>query len=348
MRFLVFSLALMVSALGLALPASSFEVEEFRRFGPEGAPALRVLSTTDMDVLAPLVESFLADRPGTAIEYTTVSSAVLMEVVTTGSGPQARFDIAVSSAMDLQTKLANDGYTRHHRSAATDGMPDWANWRDHVFAFSQEPASLLLSRAAFNGLELPRTRQDLIRLLRQHPDRFRGRIGTYDIATSGLGYLFATQDARTSDSYWRLMEIFGGLEVRLYCCSGQMIRDVARGDLAIAYNVLGSYALARTDLTDSIVIIDPQDYTNMMLRTAVILENAQQPDLAGAFVDHLLQAAWGSDPDPGYPFHRYPVEASDHSAPLRPIQLGPGLLVFLDRLKRARFLNEWHSAVSQK
>ena len=48
MRFLVFSLALMVSALGLVLPAHSFEVEEFRRFGPEGAPALRALSTTEL------------------------------------------------------------------------------------------------------------------------------------------------------------------------------------------------------------------------------------------------------------------------------------------------------------
>ncbi len=347
MRVIVLSLALICGAFAFCHPAQSFEVEEFRRFGPEGAPALKVLSTTDTEVLAPLIDSFLAQFPGLAIEYTTLGSADLMKAITRPPPGQSDFDIAISSAMDLQTKLANDGYTRRHLPESPAQMPDWASWRGHVFAFSQEPAALILSRAAFSGLELPKTRQDLITLLRRHPDRFRGRIGTYDIAASGLGYLFATQDARTSESFWRLMEIFGGLETRLYCCSGQMIEDIARGDLAIAYNVLGSYALARTDLADRIVVIEPQDYTNMMLRTAVILKETSLEKEAGAFIDHLLNAAWSQSPQAAYPFERYPAASSRQSAPYRPIQLGPGLLVYLDRLKRARFLGEWRSAITQ-
>ena len=347
MRILILSVALICSFLALAAAARAFEVEEFRRFGPPDAPALRVLSTTDTDVLAPLIESFLADTQRIAIEYTTLSSADLMTAITHPEPGQPQFDIAISSAMDLQTKLANDGYTRRRVPAVSAQMPDWASWRGHVFAFSQEPAALLLSRAAFTGLELPKTRQELITLLRRHPDRFRGRIGTYDITASGLGYLFATQDARTSDSFWRLMEIFGGLETRLYCCSGQMIEDIARGDLAIAYNVLGSYALARADLADRIVVVEPQDYTNMMLRTAVILQDTELEKEAGAFVDHLLEAAWSETPDPAYPFDRYPAASGRQGAPYRPIQLGPGLLVYLDKLKRTRFLAEWRSAITQ-
>lgn len=347
MRVIVLSLALICGTFAFGLPSRAFEVEEFRRFGPDGAPALRVLSTTDTDVLAPLIESFLADTQGLAIEYTSLGSADVMTAILHPDTDQKGFDIAISSAMDLQTKLANDGHTRRHVPEVTAQIPDWASWRGHVFAFSQEPAALLLSRTAFSGLELPETRQELITLLRRHPDRFRGRIGTYDISTSGLGYLFATQDARTSDSFWRLMEIFGGLETRLYCCSSQMIEDIARGDLAIAYNVLGSYALARTDLADRIVVVEPQDYTNMMLRTAVILKGTQLEKEAGAFVDHLLSSAWADAPDPAYPFERYPAASGKQGAPYRPIQLGPGLLVYLDKLKRRRFLTEWRSAITQ-
>ncbi|MFV1443418.1 MULTISPECIES: ABC transporter substrate-binding protein [unclassified Phaeobacter] len=359
MRILVFSaivsrpvrglcLALM-ALVQLGIAAQAFEIEDRRRFGPAAAEAapdlLRVLSTTDTDLLAPLVDSFLRTRPTVVVDYVAVSSAELMRAVVEENAP---FDLAVSSALDLQTKLANDGYTLAHRSTTTAQLPVWGNWRDHVFAFSQEPASIVLSPAAFEGLEMPRSRQALMSLLRRYPNRFRGRIGTYDVETSGLGYLFATQDLRTSESFWRMMEIFGSLDLRLYCCSGEMIEAVARGDLAIAYNVLGSYARARDDLADRIEIVDPQDYTNMMLRTAVVLKGAERPDLAGAFIDHLLRAAWGSSRDPAYPFPRYPTGAASPEAALRPIQMGPGLLVFLDRLKRARFIEEWRSTVLQK
>ncbi|MVO16679.1 ABC transporter substrate-binding protein [Rhodobacteraceae bacterium CY05] len=349
MRISLFSFALILSSVFsavLTMPTTSraFEVEENRYFGPKDSDALKILSTTDTDLLAPLIGSFLALNPGVAIDYTSVSSAELMKAVMLEG---AEFDLALSSAMDLQVKLANDGYTLAHYSDLIDLVPTWGTWRNHVFAFSQEPASIVISPAAFAGLELPRSRQELISLLRKHPDRFRGRIGTYDVRNSGLGYLFATQDARTSESYWRLMEIMGGLKIRLFCCSGDMIENVARGDIAVAYNVLGSYARARKDLASRITIVEPEDYTNMMLRTAVVLRTAKHPKLAGAFIDHLLRAAWDTPDVPEYPFHRYPISDEAQNAPFRPIQMGPGLLVFLDHLKRKRFLAEWHSTVQQ-
>ncbi|PCJ09693.1 MAG: ABC transporter substrate-binding protein [Rhodobacteraceae bacterium] len=344
MRIPFISLGLITALVTLAGSAWAFEVEEHRHFGADNARTLKILSTTDTELLAPLIDSFLQRYPGVAIDYTSATSAEVMKAIMV-EGQQ--FDLALSSAMDLQIKLANDGYTRTHHSDAVELIPVWATWRNHVFAFSQEPASIVISPAAFAGLEIPRSRQQLISLLRKHPDRFRGRIGTYDVATSGLGYLFATQDARTSESYWRLMEIMGGLKIKLYCCSGDMIESVANGDIAVAYNVLGSYARARKDLATRIEIIEPEDYTNMMLRTAVILQTAEHPNLAGAFIDHLLRAAWDSPELPEYPFYRYPIAELAQNAPFRPIQLGPGLLVFLDHLKRKRFLAEWHSTVQQ-
>ncbi|AZV77290.1 ABC transporter substrate-binding protein [Parasedimentitalea marina] len=344
MRIPLLSIGLIAAALTFAMPTQAFEVEEHHRFGSGETRTIRILSTTDTALLTPMIESFLQDHPGVAIDYTSASSAELMTAVMQEQQP---FDLALSSAMDLQIKLANDGYTQAHHSSAVDLIPVWGNWRNHVFAFSQEPASIVVSPSAFADLEIPETRQQLISLLRKHPDRFRGRIGTYDVGSSGLGYLFATQDARTSESYWRLMEIMGSLRAKLFCCSSDMIEAVARGEIAVAYNVLGSYARARKDLADRITIIEPKDYTNMMLRTAVILTTAQEPDLAGDFVDHLLDAAWNSPIVVEYPFHRYPTTGTAQNVPFRPIQLGPGLLVFLDHLKRKRFLSEWHSTVQQ-
>ena len=161
--------------------------------------------------------------------------------------------------MDLQTKLANDGLAQRHSSGQTQDLPDWAVWNDMVFAFTQEPAAFVVSNAAFAGLPLPANRQELINTLRQNPEIFEGRVGTYDIRVSGSGYLFATQDARTSDTYWRLTEVMGTLDPELYCCTSDMIEDVANGKLAIAYNVLASYA-EQSPPEDAFTIVLPSDF----------------------------------------------------------------------------------------
>ncbi|MFW8634796.1 ABC transporter substrate-binding protein [Cribrihabitans pelagius] len=344
MRYLVLSLVLSVFPW-LGGQGQAFETEERRWIGPEDGRVLRVISTTDTAILAPLIESFLARQPGVAVDYVVANSSEVMKAVLEG---EERFDVALSSAMDLQTKLANDGYTLRHQSAATARVPDWGEWRGHVFAFSLEPASFVVNAGAVEGREMPRSRRDLIALLRAAPERFRGKVATYDVTLSGLGYLFATQDARTSESYWRLMEVIGGLQPQLSCCSGRMIERVAAGEALVAYNVLGSYARARRDLAEKIVVIDPQDHTHLMMRSAVLLKGAAEPALARAFADHLINAAWVYPPPPEYPFR--PPAAALAAAPSshRPIQLGPGLLVYLDEQKRQRFLAEWLSAVRQR
>jgi hypothetical protein len=200
------------------------------------------------------------------IDYTVASSTEVMDGISREKQP---FDIVISSAMDLQTKLANDGFARNHTSPATQDLPDWAVWNDMVYAFTQEPAGFVISNALFEGLPIPQNRQQLITALRQNPNRFKGRVGTYDIRKSGAGYLFATQDARASDTYWRLTEVMGTLDPTLYCCASEMIDDVVNGDLAVAYNVLASYA-EKSPHKDKFTIILPSDFSIVMLRTILI------------------------------------------------------------------------------
>lgn len=333
-----------ILALGLtwlAGLAHAFEIEDHARFGPgDSAEVLRILSTADIPFFEPMIASFLAARPETAIDYTVASSAEVMQAI---DREGEVFDVVISSAMDLQTKLANDGKALRHISTATETLPEWASWNNVLFAFTQEPAAIVVSRAAFENEPVPQDRQDLIDLLRQDPERFRGRVGTYDVRQSGLGYLFATQDTRASETFWRLAEVLGSLDVQLYCCSSDMIDAVRDGDLLIAYNVLASYAANRED-RDAFEIVLPSDFTTVMLRTALIPANAPSSELARGFIDHLMERSHGPQAelltDPTLDLNR--IETS-----LNRIRIGPGLLVFLDQLKQAAFLAEWESAILQ-
>jgi len=62
-------------ALGLSLLASlchAFEIEDSRTY-PGGDQSLRILSTADIDVFAPIIAAFHADNPSLTITYDVVS-----------------------------------------------------------------------------------------------------------------------------------------------------------------------------------------------------------------------------------------------------------------------------------
>lgn len=330
-------LTLILSAF--SLPLSALEIEEQRTYPATDPQAnLRILSTADIDVFEPIITAFQEKHPTFSIQYDVASSTAVMEALYATS---SNYDLAISSAMDLQTKLANDGYTQSYSSDQTQAMPPWANWRDEVFAFTQEPAVLVISTSAFEGITHPTNREDLIDLLRNQPDVFTNRIGTYDVRRSGLGYLFATQDSRNTESYWQLTEVMGRLGARLYCCSGAMIEAVASGELALAYNVLGSYAQSRLKDTPGIKTVALDDFVSVMLRTAVIPLSAPDPQLSGKMIDFLISARQENGLPP------IAQETAQEGTVQRPIRLGPGLLVFLDKMRKETFLRSWVSSMEQ-
>ncbi|MGY0834989.1 sensor histidine kinase [Azospirillum argentinense] len=331
---------------------------------PGGArERLRIHSATDRQAIEPLVLDFQQLHPDVTVEYKDMDTADLYAeaVAVPAKGAPANGltaetpDLLISSASDLQVKLVNDGYTQPHRSALTDALPDWANWRDEAFGFTFEPAVIAYNRDLLPDAEVPRTRPALIRLLRDDPARFSRRVATYDTATSGIGYLLASHDALLFGQYWQLVAMMGNAQARLACCSGDILDMVERGEVLIAYNVLGSYARARAAAGAPIGIVVPEDYTLVISRVAVIPRTAARPQLAGAFIDYLLSPRGQevvADRSALYAISsgiKREASASglrsSTAAPLHPIALSPALLVFLDRLKRERFLQQWQSAI---
>lgn len=304
--------------------------------GASTTKKLRILSSTDTALFMPIIKSFLALNPTTQIEYFVTGTSNIDTLLRNSPND---FDLVISSAMDLQLKLVNDGLATKVENI---NLPEWAQWRESLFAFTIEPAAIVINKAAFEGHPIPKTRQELIQALRNRPDFFQGKLGTYDVRTSGLGYLFATQDARTSETFWRLMEVMGALDAKLYCCSGQMIDDLVSGKIAVAYNVLSSYANARIDDKDKIKVILPADFPTTMMRTILMSNATQQRDSATDFIKHLLtvQSNKTSSTDSVLP-------TLDSSVSQQTISLEPALMTYLDALKSRTFITEWERAIIQ-
>lgn len=344
-------------AVGVARPSpAAAEPSASQVFPAPAGEALRltIRAATDLTAMAPLIADFQLLRPDVTVHHIDMSTADLYaHAVAHVDDPQA--DLLVSSAADLQVKLVNDGLTRPHVSPATAALPDWANWRDEAFGFTFEPVVMVYNTDKLTAAEAPRSRDDLADLLRRQPERFKLRVATYDASTSGVGYLLASLDSILYSAYWRLVTMLGAANTRLYCCSGDILDAVERGDALIGYNVLGSYARARVKAGAPVGVVFPAGYTLVAARVAVIPRNASQPQLAADFIDYLLSdRGQRIIAGPAALYAISPAAPGDAAATglreaaggtLRPIGLSPSLLVFLDAQKRERFVQQWLSAL---
>ncbi|MEM6636244.1 MAG: extracellular solute-binding protein [Pseudomonadota bacterium] len=324
--------------------------EDTKDYGPEdGSAGFVVRGTTDIALFEPIMAEFSRRFPAVRIEYEQWSSNDLYlasETDCRSGNPVA--DLVISSSIDQQVKLANDGCAQRYRSTGTAALPAVLNWRDEVFGITREPAVIVYNRANFSEASVPLSRFDLIDLLRPDDNRLFGRIATYDIESSGLGYLFAFADAQQATTFGSLIEAFGRSGAVADCCSASIIDGVATGKYLIAYNVLGSYALARADENPDIVVVAPDDYTLVLSRAALIPKGAAQTELAAELLEFLLSedgrrvlrsAHLIVDTDERV--HQALRLPENPAASLRPIALSPALLVGLDKHKRQQFIARW-------
>jgi len=323
--------------------------------GGKATATLTIVGTTDEPLFRQFISGFQGEHPDIAVIYEETDTRPLFEGLIADTLP-LKPDLIVSSAADLQMKLANDGYAVAYDSPYLGALPAWSRWRNEVFGFTFEPAVIVYNPQLITAAEVPRTHLGLAELLETQTQRFEGKIATYDIGESGVGYLLAANDQFISSNFWRLASAFGRAKVQLSGSSPRILDAIDSGELALAYNVLGSYAFARRANSQNIKVVVPDDYVLVLTRSMLIPRSGAQPDLAKTFVDFALSptgqaiaagptalgALVGDFPDG---FTSATISELGRGA-LQPIAIGPSLLVSLDQQRRDRFLATWREIVT--
>ncbi|MGF7009149.1 signal transduction histidine kinase/ABC-type Fe3+ transport system substrate-binding protein [Aminobacter sp. BE110] len=327
-------------------------------FPVEGETELiSIHAATDLYALRPLILDYQKLSPGTTIEVVEYVTNDLFSAAQKACKEQRPLgDLVLSSAVDQLVKLANDGCAQRASGQYLQSLPRWANWRDEVFGFTYEPIVIAYNRDLVPAGDVPRDHLELADLLRRKPEIYAGKIGTYDIRQSGIGYLLAFNDARqTTTTYGRVLESLGRANVVLRCCTSEILEEVGKGRLLLGYNMLASYAYERVREGYKLGIVMPADYTLVLSRGAIVPRIAKHSEAAVRFLDYLLSprgqqialdesfffGAAGQVP-PG-------VEGPDiaTSGIARPIAIGPTLLAVQDDARRKRFLEDWAKSVVQ-
>ena len=247
---------------------------------------LVIYSTTDASVAQPLLRDFQTLYPRIAVEYEDLTSTELHHrfVAETQLGRDTA-DVLWSSAMDLQVSLVEQDYALTYASPEGAALPDWARLRDQAWATTFEPIVMAYNKKLVP--RPPRTHAEFAELLERTP-ALKGKVITYDVEKSGLGFLLAAQDARATPAFWDVARALGRADVRFAATTSTMLGRLASGREAIAYNVLGAYALAQARRNPEIGVMFPTDYTLVLSRLQLIARRARRPNAARLWVDYTL------------------------------------------------------------
>ncbi|MEM5544356.1 extracellular solute-binding protein [Sulfitobacter sp. AS92] len=320
------------------------------------AQTLRIYSATDTPAMQPLIDAFIAATPGVEIDYVEFQTIDLYQRIL-NSDPDEMPDVVISSAMDLQVDLVNRGLAQRVSLPVDASPPEWAAWRSELFGFTFEPAAVVYDRRAISASELPANHRELATFVRANETRLQGRIGSYDLRASGVGYLYASQDSLQGPQAQRLIEVLGRAGLRIYCCTSQMVEAVAKGDLAFAVNTIGSYASSLVADMPHLGLHFFEDYNLVMTRTAFVPAGSRNPDFAASFVTFLLSEMGQraiAEQTPLIPIRsngpaRTEIEQliKENRGTFLPIKLTPALLTFLDVLKKQAFLSVWDTSLAR-
>ena len=319
---------------------------------------LIVYSTTDTGLVRPLIKDF-ESLYGVKVEYNDMNSTELYNrYISENAASSTSADVLWSSAMDLQVKLVNDGLMASYDSPESPNVPQWAQYQKQAYGTTFEPLAIVYNKRLIPENEVPKTRADLIKLLTTQADKFKGKVTTYDIEKSGVGFNYLTQDAHVNEKVtWELVKAIGATGPKLQSSTGAMMERISSGENLIGYNIIGSYAYSKAKKDKSIGYVFPKDYTQVVSRLATISKKAKNPNAAKLWVDYLLskrgQTLLANQAD--LFSIRADVEGETSMAgltkqlgdSLKPIPIGTGLLVYLDQSKRLEFLKQWQQAIKR-
>jgi len=316
-----------------------------------------IYSALDTKAAKPLIEDFNKVYPNIKVEYNDMNSTELYNrfIAEVASG-QGGADVMWSSAMDLQVKLVDEGKALSYKSPEGAKIPSWANYKDQAWGTTYEPAVFIYNKRLVTGDEIPQDHAGFAKVINSKVDKFKGKVTTYDIEKSGVGFMFVVQDSKYFPGMKDLEKAFGATSYRVYSSTGNMLEKVSSGEHLLGYNVLGSYALVRAKKDPNLGVVLPKDYTLVLSRVLFIGKGAKNPNAAKVWTDYVLSARGqkliGSDVE--LFSIRNDVDAEYTAASLnkqlgnnvKPIPVTSEIVSYLDPKKRLEFLNSWKTTLA--
>lgn len=269
---------------------------------PEGYPAdyanvisaasaegtLRVYGSLDEPSAEPLLTAFKALYPNISLEYLNLNTSELYNrVISEAAAGQPGADLVFTSAVDSAVRMITEGYAAEYASPETPNLPEWAVWQNQLYGVTADPMQFLYNKRLLSEDLVPKSHADLLRLVKEQPDVFGGKVIALD-PTRTSGILLNIYDEVHMPNFWELIQVLSAADMKLQTGQATMIEKVVSGEAALAWNIEGGYVAFAVAKNDNLGAVTPSDYTLMRSRSSFIMKSGEHPNAAKLFLDLLL------------------------------------------------------------
>lgn len=317
---------------------------------------VQVYTSTDAAQAQPLLDAFRAAHPGVSVDWNDMgTSTAFSRLVAEAAAKQVGADLVWTSAMDQGLNLVDRNLVQSYRSPETSALPTWAMYKEAAYGTAVEPVCVLYNTSLLSADQVPRTHGELLALLRDRKEAFRGKTGTFDPEKSGAGYLLHTALQRHVPEFWDLVRAFGAADGKVYSSSGQMREKAVSGEHSLLFNVPGSYAMEWVKTAPNLGMAYLADYVPAFSRVAVLPKDSPNPNAGKLFLDVMLSAAGQrAMGERSVPSIRTDIEGPMSLGEIRkavggkldPIPVDASTAAGIDPKRRATFLQQWRRALA--
>lgn len=246
---------------------------------------------------APIIAAFNAQYPWIKVQTLDLGSSEVFDryYAETAAGTN-QTDVVVShSAASWLDFIKKGGVAADFVSAETDHLPKFSIPAPGVYTISIDPYFVVYNKALLPQEQWPKSIQDIVDLVANHPADFAHKIGTgvpmSNAASQNLtnSYIQHVGEAKALQQFTTL-----GQDVDVYRSAGQIMEKLTSGELLVGYFLSGIQVfplLADPARASLLGYCFPTDGTVMLMRHIAMAKTVKNPNSARLFIDFVLSQA---------------------------------------------------------
>ena len=249
---------------------------------------LVIYSALNESTWKPVIETFTGHYPWINVTVINLGANEVFDRYAADSLTGERnADLILSYAPDGWLNFANSGQIEPYLSEEDFYVPPWAKLAPGIYTIASDPMVLL-----YNKDELPRPplrSSDIKELIESDPDKFTGKITSYDAAQNSTGlavnWFWINKLGETG---WELLNRVGETDPLLKTSSSSMVSSILSGDSLLGIFVSPISFLSELDLHPELGWRYIKDGQPILMRSIAITKQAKSPNSARLMVDFLL------------------------------------------------------------
>lgn len=240
---------------------------------------------------APVIAGFNAKYPWITVTTTDLGAYEVFERYYTEVAGNARTaDFIATAAPDGWINFAAKGGVAPYVSAEDANVPAVGKIASGIYAVSTDPMVLIWNKQLLP--EPPKSMAELVSAIQADPEKFKGKLVSYDAEGEGFGYgLNYYYTSVKGDTAWKTLEALGSTEVKILTSGGKMIDSVLAGESSVGYFV--SLITVKPRLADSEALLGwtyLPDAQIVVVRGMAVTQKAASPNSAKLLLDYILSA----------------------------------------------------------